>query len=436
MYFAHLLPPERVEEVINQRISELERCLVEDIETCEQLDALPGAEPLTPGQRFTLGYGRMMLTAAIAHLRRHKGPLLRDLEAVEPPREAARAGAARMSLRRSHLIALGITVVLVAWIGSGQLHRLTGTTVESPLPAPLPASTGPAPMQVRVRETLAAPVMREIVLNGRTASARRVELRAEVVGRVVELPAERGAAVAAGEVVARLDRRDREAWTRQAKAALTQAETEFEAGRKLRQKDFIAETELVAKAAALEQARAMVDRASLDLAHSDIMAPFAGVLDQRPVEIGDLVEIGDVVATLLEQDPLLVVGDVAEIDAQGLRVGMAGEAQLVNGERVERPGALRRAARRRRRRARSALELEVPNPGNVLPAGTSAVIRLPLEPVPAHEVSSASLVLDDAGALGVQTVDDAGRRPLPRRPHRPRRAGFGLARPACPSGCG
>jgi DNA-binding PadR family transcriptional regulator len=85
MYFAHLLPPERVEQVINQRISELERCLVEDIETCEQLNALPGAEPLTPGQRFTLGYGRMMLTAAIAHLRRHKGPLLRELEAADPP---------------------------------------------------------------------------------------------------------------------------------------------------------------------------------------------------------------------------------------------------------------------------------------------------------------------------------------------------------------
>jgi multidrug efflux system membrane fusion protein len=260
-------------------------------------------------------------------------------------------------------------------------------------------------MRVRVRETVAAPVTREIVLNGRTASARRVELRAEVTGRVVELPAERGATVAAGELVARVDRRDREAWLRQAQAALTQAETEFEAGRKLRQKDFYSETELVAKAAALEQAKATVERASLDLAHTDIVAPFAGVLDRRPVEVGHLVEIGDVVATLLEQDPLLVVGDVAEVDARGLRVGMAGEAQLVNGERVT--GRVRYVAHEAETATRTfRLELEVANPGNLLPAGTSAVIRLPLEPVPAHEVSSAALVLNDAGALGVQTVDD------------------------------
>ena len=62
-----------------------ERCLVEDIEACERKSATPGAEPLTPGQRFTLGYGRMMLTAATSYLRRHKGQLLRELEAQSTP---------------------------------------------------------------------------------------------------------------------------------------------------------------------------------------------------------------------------------------------------------------------------------------------------------------------------------------------------------------
>ena len=63
---------------------------------------------------------------------------------------------------------------------------------------------------VRVREMVAAPVQREIVLNGRTAPARAVELRAEAAGRVVELAVERGSFVEAGEILARLDPRDRE----------------------------------------------------------------------------------------------------------------------------------------------------------------------------------------------------------------------------------
>ncbi|HMR33265.1 MAG TPA: efflux RND transporter periplasmic adaptor subunit [Geminicoccaceae bacterium] len=310
-----------------------------------------------------------------------------------------------MRLRRSHLTAVAIVVALLAWIGSGQIDRLKAPAAESPLPAAAAPPAGPPPMQVRVRETVAAPVEREIVLNGRTAPARKVELRAEVTGRVVELPAERGAAVSAGRVVAMLDRRDREAWLRQARAALAQAEAEYEAGRKLRQKDFFAETELVAKAAALEQARATVERVTLDLAHTEIAAPFAGVLDRRPVEVGHLVETGDAVATLLELDPLVVIGDVAEIEARDLRIGMAGTAELVTGERVA--GRVRFVAHEAEATTRTfRVELEVPNAGSRIPAGTSALVRLPQEPVPAHEVSSAALVLDDSGALGVQTVDD------------------------------
>ncbi len=80
MYFAHLMPADHVEGVINQRIGELERFLADDIEAAEGA-ADAGARPgLTAGQRFTLGYGRMMLTAAISYLRRQKGPLLRELE--------------------------------------------------------------------------------------------------------------------------------------------------------------------------------------------------------------------------------------------------------------------------------------------------------------------------------------------------------------------
>ena len=41
--------------------------------------------PDATGQRFTLGYGRMMLTAGISYLRRQKGPLLRELEGETSP---------------------------------------------------------------------------------------------------------------------------------------------------------------------------------------------------------------------------------------------------------------------------------------------------------------------------------------------------------------
>jgi DNA-binding PadR family transcriptional regulator len=91
MHFAHLLPPERVAALIDEMVGRLERCLCEELEQVERCAELPGARPLMPGQRFGLGYGRLMVGTALAYLRRQKGPLLRELEALRAPATAAAA---------------------------------------------------------------------------------------------------------------------------------------------------------------------------------------------------------------------------------------------------------------------------------------------------------------------------------------------------------
>ena len=100
----------------------------------------------------------------------------------------------------------------------------------------------------------------------------------------------------------------------QARAALEMREIEHAAAQKLGAKGFQAETKVAEAAANLEAAQATLERAQLELDRTEIRAPFAGVLEERPVEIGDFVDIGDAVATVIEQDPFLVVGEVAETE--------------------------------------------------------------------------------------------------------------------------
>ena len=81
MYFAHLLPPERVAAIIDQMIAHWEP-LVAQIEGC--IETSP-----TPGMRFAAGYGRAVLGAALAYVRAQKDELLREVaEAGERPAEA------------------------------------------------------------------------------------------------------------------------------------------------------------------------------------------------------------------------------------------------------------------------------------------------------------------------------------------------------------
>lgn len=82
LYFAHLLPAERLSEVIDHMTRDFEEIMRSDLETFERMQ-----DELTPGQRFALGYGRTMLTAAIGYLRRQRAQFLRELDGVEEAEE-------------------------------------------------------------------------------------------------------------------------------------------------------------------------------------------------------------------------------------------------------------------------------------------------------------------------------------------------------------
>ena len=295
-------------------------------------------------------------------------------------------------MRRSLLLAVAIAAGLALWLASGKLRPPpTEPEVSASAPSAAPASGGT--FRVAVRESVARPMRREIVANGRTEAARKVQLRAEVKGRVVEVPVTRGTPVALGDLLVRLDERDRAARLSMAEAMVKQRRIE---------------TVAVAMAAALEEALALLETARIDLDRTRIQAPFAGTLEWRSVEIGDFVEPGDVVATLIELDPLIVVGYLAEANVAHVVRGMPGVARTVSGQVVE--GRIRYVASESDETTRTfRVELEIANPGGRIGAGLSTELRIALEPVPAHHVSAAYLMLDDEGQLGVQTVDDADR---------------------------
>ena len=78
MYFAHLLPPSRLAEVIDSMIVRFRDGLAADLDHYERTH-----DQLTPGQRFALGYGRTVVAAALGYLERHRGQLLAEVAATD-----------------------------------------------------------------------------------------------------------------------------------------------------------------------------------------------------------------------------------------------------------------------------------------------------------------------------------------------------------------
>lgn len=303
------------------------------------------------------------------------------------------------------LAACGIVVAISVWMlsGAGSEPRAildTAPTTSSGLATGLP--------QVRVATHVAREISREVLLSGRTEPDRRVELRAEAEGRVVRIAAARGEPVAAGTVVVELDGRDRLARLAEAASLVRQREIEHQAIGNLRNQQFTTEVQIAEAAAQLESARAAHERIKLEIANSTITAPFDGVLQERLVEVGDFVRVGDSIAELVDLDPLVISGNVNEREIGHVTLGSEGRAVLVDGTALS--GTVRYVSRVADAGTRTFhVELAVPNPGHSIRAGLTAQLRLLADAVRVHTLSAALLSLADDGTVGVKVVDEQDR---------------------------
>ncbi len=303
---------------------------------------------------------------------------------------------------KSWMISASIVAGVALWLISGQF--------ESDAEGAQPATAAPAVVSknaVRVRTQTAEEVMRTIVVNGKTAPARIVQLAAETDGRVEYIGAERGATLERGRLIVRLDERDRSARLAQAQATVKQREVEYAARERLQTESYVSEAQLQEAVALLEAAKAELKRAELDLGYMEVRAPFAGALQARMVEIGDFVSRGDPIATYVDNRTIVVSANLSEYDARYVNVGDTAEAQLATGEDVR--GRIRYVAPVADEATRTfTVELEVDNADGALRAGGTAELRIPAEAVLAHRVSPSLLTLDDAGNVGVKIVNGEG----------------------------
>lgn len=304
-------------------------------------------------------------------------------------------------LHRSHLIAIGLAAAIALWFLSGLFGDAGGKETAA-------EEAGAKLAQVRVTPSTATPRHSLVVVRGRTQAKRAVEVRAETQGTVAALPVEKGARVVKGQTICNVALNARDAQLAEAQALARQRKLEFDASRQLAEKGYRSPTQAAAAKASYDAAQARLKQMQIEISQTKIAAPFDGVLDGRPVELGDYLRVGDVCGTVVELDPLLVTGQVSEDKVGALGIGMAGRARLATGETAE--GTITFVAKTADAATRTfRIELEIPNPDFAMRSGVTAEIAVPGAEIFAHRVPSSVIALDDKGVVGVRAVDESGK---------------------------
>ncbi|PIE13878.1 MAG: efflux transporter periplasmic adaptor subunit [Rhodobacterales bacterium] len=301
-----------------------------------------------------------------------------------------------------------------------------------------------------------------VILRGQTEAARQVQVRAETSGLVISDPLRKGSMVEKGDLLCRLDPGTRasalaeaqarlaeararvpeakvgipraEAQLEQALAQLEEARINDNAARKLSRGGFASDTRVASAAAAVRGAEAAIKsaEASVKSAQSAVLsvqagiqsaqagvaaaekeidrlaltAPFGGILESDTAELGALLSPGATCATVIQLDPVKIVGFVPETEVNRVALGAPAGARLTTGQRVTgQVTFLARSADPLTRTFR--VEVEVPNPDLAIRDGQTAEVAIASDGAHAHLLPQSALTLNDDGLLGVRVVDNA-----------------------------
>lgn len=218
-----------------------------------------------------------------------------------------------------------IACLIAAWLLSG---LFTGEPTQQEHPTLAASAENGAvsaevlgPIRVRAEVRKAQRRTRYMVLRGRSEGKQDVEIKAEIAGKIVARPVERGQRVAAGDLLCEVAVDDREAAVAEAAAALQEARIEHEGSLRLKQQGLQSQTAIARSAARLAAATASLERQQLNLSRTRIVAPFGGVVEELPMDVGDYAVAGAPCARLIALDPMLVSADVTEAEVYNLSVG-------------------------------------------------------------------------------------------------------------------
>lgn len=303
-----------------------------------------------------------------------------------------------MRVKSSYLFVAAVGLLLVLFFGLRSLFGGEPTAQAN-------TSQKAAVQEPTVQAVLTPETLREqpLVVRGRTEAARTVSVKAETAGVVAAVPAVEGALVRKGQVLCRLNIDARQASLDQARAALRSRQLTQKASADLAAKGYRSQTQVLQDQANLDAAAAAVRQAEIAIEQTNIRAPFTGVFDRRDAEVGTYLSPGQACGTMIELDPLLVVGDVPETDAHKLRVGAPATATLLSGGALN--GRVRYVAREADPQTRTYhFEIQVPNPQLTARSGLSAEVRVSSGVAPSHLAPLSSLVLDAGGRQGVRYV--------------------------------
>ena len=273
------------------------------------------------------------------------------------------------------------------FVGFAIIWMVSGFFVKDPSPPALIEKKDPV---VRVIDQKAENFSKEIVVKGFTKADKKVLVKSETSGKIVDLPIAQGTFVKKGEIICSLFVAERQ-------ANFDKALLDFNSAKKLFEEELYSSKQL-------QNAKSNYERAKLELDYANIKAPFDGVVDKIDLDVGDFLNRGSTCATLLDLDPMMITGDISENELLDLSKESKVKVITNNGQEFQGQITFISASADEMMHTFD-IEISIPNPSGSIKDGQTAKVIVSATPEPAHIIPLSILRLDPEGNIGVRLVN-------------------------------
>lgn len=166
---------------------------------------------------------------------------------------------------------------------------------------------------------------------------RHVDVVSRTQGLVKTILVEEGDRVAEGQPLAQLDTEALELTLKEREVNMNSLESNYKRSQELVSQELLSSQEFEQTKFQYEAAQTQYESAKLQLEYATIRSPFSGIITERLVEVGNLVNANDVVFRTADLDPLLAriyvpEKDIAQVrPGQSVRINVEGSDQTHTG---------------------------------------------------------------------------------------------------------
>ena len=362
-------------------------------------------------------------------------------------------------MKKSIIIATFILLLVVGWIGSGQLTNVKAKDESTNSEKSYEVSSEKLVIddnnnKVEIKEFKYSQIDQSIELQGQTTHNKRIDVKSEITGNIISVTFNRGDKVAKGDELIKISIENRKELLNSAKKDLERLNKELELNEKnklnrlsqnkelikLYEIEFASAKQLIDKGlssksklslasfnlanarsdqedilinfeskkysveAQIANVESQLKNIKLDIQNTFINSPFTGIISNKMVEESEYITPGNPLFTIIDLNPIKIQGYLSEFDVNKVSLGTKAIIENTNG--IKKVGEISFISPSAETSTRTfEITIDADNTDLSFKSGITTKITIAGSELKAHKIPPSILTLQDDGTIGVKGVN-------------------------------